>query len=173
MIRARGAPIFQRISLAESIDRPSPVAMRVLEKTFRAAPGSAAAVSPGFRPLVGSCMSPPGPAAAGSRSADRWQPAVRTFEQRIVRWLDPVDSRNPIKDGRCLFLGRRSADQRSPGTDWTKAGEKAKYGFELFEELFSWRHDFFIRGERHIISVHSCRGRLTVFEKLLPALRWF
>jgi hypothetical protein len=60
-----------------------------------------------------------------------------------------------------------SADQASRvarlGVGWTKAGVKAKHGVALLEELFSEPHDFFIRGERHIISVQPCRGRLIMF----------
>ena len=65
-----------------------------------------------------------------------------------------------------------------PDGGWTKTGVKAEHGaallsVALLEELFSQRHDFFIRGERHIISVQTCRGRLIMFENLLPARRGF
>jgi hypothetical protein len=64
------------------------------------------------------------------------------------------------------------------GGDWTKTGVKAERRVALpsvafLELLFSRRHDFLVRGERHIISVQTCQGRLIMFENLLPVRRGF
>lgn len=140
MIHARGAPIFQRISLAEGTDQASPVAMRVLEGGLPSSARKHCSYEPRSQAIDRFLHVTPG-ARRLRRSTDRWQPAVRTFERRIVRWLDPVDLRNriaePDRRWSFPFLGRRSADQRSLGVDRRKAGVKAKYGLELLEEPFS------------------------------------